>query len=80
MEEIFEKINALSHKYRDYTAENLSKLIKIKSTSGFEKHVQLELKRQMDEAGFDVVTLVNDLSGTRYSSDSKTMGIIAKKR
>jgi len=39
-----------------------------------------EITDLLDEAGFDVVTLVNDLSGTRYSSDSKTMGIIAKKR
>jgi len=57
MEEIFQKINTLSHKYRDYTAQNLSKLIKIKSTSGFEKDVQLELKRQMEEAGFEEVRI-----------------------
>ncbi|MBK6346288.1 MAG: YgeY family selenium metabolism-linked hydrolase [Bacteroidales bacterium] len=57
MNEIFEKINALSHKYRDYTAQNLSKLIQIKSVSMFEKDVQLELKRQMEEAGFDEVRI-----------------------
>jgi putative selenium metabolism hydrolase len=57
MTEIFEKINALSHKYRDYTAQNLSKLIQIKSTSMNEKDVQLELKRQMEEAGFDEVRI-----------------------
>jgi len=57
MEDIFEKINALSHKYRDYTAQNLSKLVQVKSTSGYEKNVQLELKRQMEEAGFDEVRI-----------------------
>jgi putative selenium metabolism hydrolase len=57
MEEIFKKINELSHKYRDYTAQNLSKLVQIKSTSMYEKDVQLELKRQMEEAGFDEVRI-----------------------
>ncbi len=55
MENIFQKINELSEKYRDYTAENLSKLVQIKSLSLGEKEVQLELKRQMEEAGFDEV-------------------------
>jgi len=57
MENIFQKINELSEKYRDYTAENLSKLVKIKSLSTQEKDVQLELKRQMEEAGFDEVKI-----------------------
>jgi putative selenium metabolism hydrolase len=57
MTEIFEKINELSHKYRDYTAQNLSKLVQIKSTSMNEKDVQQELKRQMEEAGFDEVRI-----------------------
>ncbi len=57
MENIFQKINELSEKYRDYTAENLSKLVKIKSLSLGEKDVQLELKRQMEEAGFDEVRI-----------------------
>jgi putative selenium metabolism hydrolase len=57
MNEIFEKINSLAEKYRDYTANNLSKLVKIKSTSMNEKEVQLELKRQMEEAGFDEVRI-----------------------
>ena len=57
MKDIFEKINSLSHKYRDYTAQNLSKLVQIKSTSMYEKDVQLELKRQMEEAGFDEVRI-----------------------
>lgn len=57
MEEIFSKIKSLSEKYRDYTANNLSKLVQIKSLSTQEKEVQLELKRQMIEAGFDEVTI-----------------------
>jgi len=55
MENIFQKINELSEKYRDYTASNLSKLVKIKSLSMHEGEVQIELKRQMEEAGFDEV-------------------------
>ena len=57
MNEIFGKINLLAEKYKDYTAKNLSKLVKIKSTSMNEKEVQLELKRQMEEAGFDEVKI-----------------------
>ncbi len=57
MENIYQKINELSEKYRDYTAENLSKLVQIKSLSLGEKEVQLELKRQMEEAGFDEVMI-----------------------
>jgi putative selenium metabolism hydrolase len=55
MENMFAQINALSEKYRDYTAQNLSKLVKIKSLSLGEKEVVHELKRQMEEAGFDEV-------------------------
>jgi putative selenium metabolism hydrolase len=57
MNEIAEKIKILAEKYRDYTAENLSRLIKIKSLSMGEKEVQYELKRQMEEAGFDEVLI-----------------------
>lgn len=57
MENIYQKINELAEKYRDYTAENLSKLVQIKSLSLGEKDVQLELKRQMEEAGFDEVRI-----------------------
>ena len=57
MEDIFSKINDLSEKYRDYTARNLSKLVQIKSLSTEEKDVQLELKRQMEEAGFEEVKI-----------------------
>lgn len=57
MEKVFSQINELSKKYGDYTAQNLSKLVKIKSLSMQEKDVQLELKRQMEEAGFDEVKI-----------------------
>lgn len=57
MNDIFSKIKNLSEKYRDYTAKNLSRLIQIKSLSAQEKDVQLELKRQMEEAGFDEVKI-----------------------
>jgi acetylornithine deacetylase/succinyl-diaminopimelate desuccinylase-like protein len=55
MENMYAQINALSEKYRDYTAQNLSKLVKIKSLSLGEKEVVHELKRQMEEADFDEV-------------------------
>lgn len=57
MKETVKKINELAEKYKSYTAENLSKLVKIKSLSMGEKEVQLELKRQMEEAGFDEVKI-----------------------
>ena len=55
MIDITEKIKELAEKYASYTAENLSKLVKIKSLSMQEQEVQFELKRQMEEAGFDEV-------------------------
>lgn len=51
------KILALAEKYRDYTAENLSRMVKIKSLSKEEKEVMQELKRQMEAAGFDEVKI-----------------------
>jgi len=57
MNDIILKIRELSDRYSDFTAENLSKLVKIKSLSLGEKDVQLELKRQMEEAGFDEVRI-----------------------
>jgi len=57
MNDVYNKIKELSEKYRDYTAENLSRLVKIKSLSMQEKEVQLELKRQMETAGFDEVKI-----------------------
>ena len=50
-----EKILALAEKYIEYTATNLSKLVKIKSVSLQEKEVQAEFKRQLEEAEFDDV-------------------------
>ena len=55
MSDIFSTIKELSEKYSQYTAENLSRLVKIKSVSCQEKEVQYELKRQIEEAGFDEV-------------------------
>ena len=55
MKDISTQIMELAEKYSDYTAQNLSKLIQIKSVSMQEKDVQHELKRQMEEAGFDEV-------------------------
>jgi putative selenium metabolism hydrolase len=57
MNEIIQKIQEAAKKYEKYTAGNLSKLVKIKSTSMHEKEVQLELKRQMEDAGFDEVRI-----------------------
>ncbi len=76
MEEIFKKINELAEKYSDYTAENLSKLVKIKSVSMQEKDVQLELKRQMEEAGFDEVKIdgLGNVIG-RIGNGSKILAI-----
>lgn len=55
MEDIFKRINELSEKYKDYTARNLSELVKIKSLSMGEKEHQLKLESQMEQAGFDEV-------------------------
>jgi putative selenium metabolism hydrolase len=52
-----EKIMELAEKYRDYTAQNLSKMVKIPSESMQEKEVQQEVYRQMQEAGFDEVRI-----------------------
>ncbi|MDD3147370.1 MAG: M20/M25/M40 family metallo-hydrolase, partial [Candidatus Riflebacteria bacterium] len=51
------KIMELAEKYRDYTAKNLGKMIKIPSESMKEKDVQAEAARQMKEAGFDEVRI-----------------------
>ena len=57
MDQIFSKIQELSEKYADYTAKNLSEMIKLKSLSMGEEDVQKLLKRQMEEAGFDEVRI-----------------------
>ncbi len=72
------KIMELAEKYRDYTANNLSKLVKIKSVSMEEKEVNAELKRQMEEAGFDEV-FIDPLGNTigRIGSGKKILAIDA---
>lgn len=57
MKEILEKIRGKASDYADYTAHNLSELVRIKSLSTGEKEVAAELARQMREAGFDEVRL-----------------------
>jgi len=76
MESVFQRINELSENYLGYTARNLSKLVKIKSLSTHEKDVQLELKRQMEEAGFDE-TRIDGLGNVigRIGSGKKTLAI-----
>jgi putative selenium metabolism hydrolase len=59
MDKTLLRINELSAKYADYTATNLSKLVKIKSLSLGEKAVAEELKCQMIEAGFDEARIDN---------------------
>jgi putative selenium metabolism hydrolase len=57
MNDISAKINDLAQFYKDYTAGNLSKLVKIRSLSTGEQVMAAELKRQMEEAGFDEVRI-----------------------
>lgn len=78
MNDIFNKINELARKYESYTAENLSKLIRHKSISCQEEKVQLELKRQMEEAGFDEVKIdgLGNVIG-RIGNGSKILAIDA---
>lgn len=69
-------INEKAAQYKDYTAENLSKLVKIKSLSGEEKAVQEEVMRQMHEAGFDEVKMdgLGNVLG-RVGSGKKVLAI-----
>lgn len=50
-------ILAKAKEYRDYTAENLSKIVKIKSYSGDEENVCRKLVELCEEAGFDEVRI-----------------------
>ena len=52
-----EKILELAEKYKDYTAENLSKMVQIKSLSLQEGEVTAAIKKMMEEAGFDEVRI-----------------------
>jgi len=64
--------------YRDYTAANLSELVKLKSLSCEEGAVMAELKRQMEEAGFDDVRIdpLGNVIG-RIGSGKKVLAIDA---
>lgn len=50
-QEIVQEILTLAEKYKDYTVSNLSRLVRIRSMSGKEEKVMLELKQMMQEAG-----------------------------
>jgi len=54
---MIDKIKHLAEMHQQYTSQNLSNLVKIKSVSTSEKAVAAELKRQMEEAGFDEVKI-----------------------
>lgn len=54
---ITEEIIKKSEEYKDYTAKNLSEMIKIKSLSLQEKEVCEKIKVIMEEAGFDEVRI-----------------------
>lgn len=49
------KINKLADKYRKFTTESLSDLVKIRSVSGEEAEVAVLLKSMMENSGFDEV-------------------------
>ncbi|MDC7125872.1 MAG: YgeY family selenium metabolism-linked hydrolase [Spirochaetales bacterium] len=53
--EKIKQINELSKKYRSYTAQTLSEIVKVKSYSGEEKDVIAKLKELCQDAGFDEV-------------------------
>lgn len=55
MDNIAEKVLQLAEQYRDYTAQNLSQLVKIRSLTAQEGEVAGELKKQMEAARFDDV-------------------------
>ncbi len=55
--ELAKQILEKAESYKDYTAENLSKITKIKSLSGEEKAVVNLIKGMMEEAGFDEVKI-----------------------
>jgi putative selenium metabolism hydrolase len=57
MDKISEKVLQLAEGYRDYSAQNLSRLVRIKSLTGGEGEAAAELKKQMHDAGFDDVRL-----------------------
>ena len=54
---ITDEILKKSEEYKDYTAKNLSEMIKVKSLSLQEKEVCEKIKAMMEEAGFDEVRI-----------------------
>jgi putative selenium metabolism hydrolase len=72
------QVRQLAQKYRDDTAANLGRLVRIKSLSGQEREVNAELSRQMREAGFDEVTIdgLGNAIG-RLGRGSRTLAIDA---
>ena len=54
---IEKEIKARSESFRQYTAENLSKLVRIKSYSGEEENICLAIVEMCEEAGFDEVRI-----------------------
>ncbi|MCX6556457.1 MAG: YgeY family selenium metabolism-linked hydrolase [Candidatus Aminicenantes bacterium] len=57
MDKIAAKVLQLAEQYRDYSAQNLSRLVRIKSLTAGEKEMAAELKKQMADAGFAQVRL-----------------------
>ncbi|MBT8379313.1 MAG: YgeY family selenium metabolism-linked hydrolase [Ignavibacteria bacterium] len=55
--ELSKQILIKAEEYKDYTANNLSKLIQIKSLSTQEKEVAITMKKMMEEANFDEVRI-----------------------
>ena len=55
--ELAKQILQKAEEYKNYTAKNLSTLIKHKSLSSQEKEVATEIKKMMEEAGFDEVKI-----------------------
>ncbi|TFG62805.1 MAG: YgeY family selenium metabolism-linked hydrolase [Spirochaetales bacterium] len=55
--DLLQRITDKSKEYAGYTAENLSRLVRLPSLSCGEKETAEELKRQMEEAGFDEVRI-----------------------
>ncbi len=75
MDKTAEKVLALAEKYRSHTAENLSRLVNIRSLSAGEEEMAAELKRQMEEARFDRVRL--DGLGSVHGRVGKGQRLIA---
>jgi putative selenium metabolism hydrolase len=73
---LYNQVNQLSQKYSDLTAQNLSRLVRIKSLSGNEKAVQQELKKQMELNGAEDVRIdgLGNVVG-RLGSGSKIIAI-----